>query len=93
MEVRKQGGRTNTYIFEVIEFKEGSNFAFQARGGPAQITTKYAIKPAGAKQAQLDIAFTMKMGGLMGLMEPFMKGSVQKEFDAITAEIKRMAEA
>lgn len=92
VEVRKQGGRTNTYQFEVTTFTPASNFAFQAQGGPAKITTNYTVKALGEKQASLDVAFTMKMGGIMGLFEPMMGGAVRKEFDAITGEIKRMLE-
>ncbi|MSQ12768.1 MAG: hypothetical protein EXR47_01235 [Dehalococcoidia bacterium] len=92
-ETRKQGGRTMTYQFEVTDFKPGSAFAFRAHGGPVQLTASYAVKPLSAKQSQLDIEVTMKMGGVMRLMEPFMAGGVKKEFNAITAEIKRMIEA
>ena len=93
VETRKEAGRTNTFHFEVTDFKPGSSFAFQARGGPAQVSTSYATRALNDKQTQLDIAFTMKMGGIMGLMEPFMSVGVRREFDAITGEIKRMLEA
>lgn len=93
VEVRKEAGRTNTFQFEVTDFTPGSKFAFKAHGGPADVTTSYTLRALTPKQTQLDIEFSMKMGGFMGLMEPLMRGGVRREFTSITTEIKRMLEA
>ena len=91
-ETRRQGGRKMTYGFEVTDFKPGSLMAFKASGGPVKLTTSYAVKPLSDKQSQLEVEVNMRMGGLLMLMEPFMKGGVSKEFNAITAQIKKMIE-
>ena len=91
-EVRKQGGRNNTYAFEVTDFQANKSMAFKATSGGANFSFSYAFKTINNKQTQLDVALNLRMGGVMRLFEPLMVGSFKKEADTTISTIKSMVE-
>lgn len=90
VEVRKSG-RTMTYNFEVTEFQPNKHMRFDAKGGPVKFAATYGFQPA-ANGTQLSIEFTMRMGGLLRIMEFFMGGGFKKDVTATGARIKDFVE-
>ena len=91
-EVRRQGGKNVTFAFEVTDFQLNQRISIKAAGGPGQFSASYAMTPVSDSQTQLDIEFNLKMGGLFGLIQPFMTGSLRKEVDRVSKSIKGMLE-
>ena len=91
-EVRKQGGRTIVYTWEVSEFAPASRLGFKATSGTARFASTYTFEPAG-QATKFSMHFVFQMGGLMRLAEPLMAGGFRKEIDKTAQTIKEMAEA
>ena len=91
-EVRKQGGKNVTYAFEVTDLQLNKRIAIKAAGRPGQFSTSYATTPISDSRTRLDIEFTLEMGGLLGLSQPLMAGSLRKEVDRVSRSIKGMLE-
>ena len=92
VEVRKDGGRRMTYNFEVAEFALNKRMNFHAKGGPVTFGATYAFEAQG-DDTQLSIEFNMSMGGIMRIMELFMKGGLQKDLAKTGHRIKAYVEA
>jgi len=90
-ETRKDGGRTMTYNFEFTEFQPNKHMRFDAKGGSVTFSGSYGFQPA-ANGTQLSIEFTMRMGGLLRIMEFFMGGGFKKDVTATGARIKDFVE-
>ena len=91
-EVRKQGGKNVTYAFEVTDFQLNKRIAINAAGGPGAFSASYEMTAISDSQTQLHIEFTLEMGGLFGLTQPFMAGSLRREVDRVGRSIKGMLE-
>ena len=91
-EVRKQGGKSVTFAFEVTDFQVNKRIAIQAEGGPGRFSASYAMTPVSDGQTRLDVEFSLWMRGLFGLIQPFMVGVLRKEVVRVGRSIKEMVE-
>jgi len=80
-------------LFEVSAFEPNRRIAFKSvsKGG-MQWNAEYRLESRGASSTRLQQSGQLRFGGIMGLLEPFMRGEVRKSEQKEIEKLKELLE-
>ena len=91
-EVVSIGGKTSKAEVEITQFEPPHVFAHAGAGGPARFTASFRLDADGAGGTNVTHAWTLELAGVMRMMEPMVRGWVQKNAAAAAEGLKELLE-
>ncbi len=92
-EVISMQGKESEAELEITRYEPHRVFAHEGEGGPAKFSATFTLEPTDSGQStKLTHSWTLKMSGIMRMMEPMIRGLVQKNSEAATDNLKRLLE-
>jgi len=92
-EVVAIGGKHTDAELEITEFEPPHTFAHAGRGGPARFTASFRLEPDGSGGTSVTHAWTLELEGMMKMMEPMVRGLVQKNAAAAADGLRELLES
>jgi len=94
-EVVSMHGKDAEAELEVTRFEPPRVFAHRGEGGPARFSATFTLEPgdSGGRSTRLTHAWTVELSGMMRMMEPLVRGWVQRNSEEAVRNLKRSMEA